>query len=382
MERPEFKSLRRAYGFDEVSIVPGDVTINPEQTNTELTIGEHVLKIPVMAAALDALSSPKTAILMSQLGGVAVLNLEGLQTRYEKPEDVLDEIAAAAPGKEATAVLQRVYNTPIQDKFVAQRVKEIKRTGALCAVSMTPAMTKRLAPVAVEAGADIVVVASTVTTARHVSKSVKGLVLQDLIKQLKVPVMAGNTVSFSTALELMETGISGLLVGVGPGAICTTREVIGVGVPQVTATLDCAAAREEYFKRTGRYVPIITDGGIRTGGDLCKSFASGADGVMLGSELAGADEAPGQGYSWGMASPHMDLPRGTRIKVKRKGPLKKVLFGPSTTSDGTENYVGALKTCMGYTGSNTIREMQQCEVVIAPAIRTEGKYLQMTQNVN
>lgn len=382
MERPEFKSLRRAYGFDEVSIVPGDVTINPEQTNTELVIGEHVLKIPILAAALDALVSPKTAILMSQLGGMAVLNLEGLQTRYEKPEDILDEIAEASPGHDATKVLQRVYNTPVQEKFVAQRVREIKKAGALCAVSMTPAWTKRLAPVAVEAGADIVVVASTVTTARHISKSVKGLVLQDLIKQLKVPVLAGNTVSFSTALELMETGISGLLVGVGPGAICTTREVIGVGVPQVTATMDCAAARQEYYKRTGRYVPIITDGGIRTGGDLCKSFASGADGVMLGSELSGADEAPGRGYSWGMASPHMDLPRGTRIKVSKKGPLKKILFGPSTTSAGTENYVGALKTCMGYCGAQTVHDLQQCEVVIAPAIRTEGKYLQMTQNIN
>ncbi|MSQ26028.1 MAG: GuaB3 family IMP dehydrogenase-related protein [Dehalococcoidia bacterium] len=381
MDRPQFKTIRRAYGFDEIAIVPGDVTVNPDQTSTELHIGEVTLRIPIFAAALDALVSPKTAALMSELGGLAVMNLEGLQTRYDKPDEVLEEIAKVAP-KEATTTLQRLYSAPIQDRYVADRVREIKRAGALCAVSMTPATTKRLAAVAVEAGADIIVVQSTVTTARHISKSMKGLVISDLVQSIKAPVLVGNAVSYSSSLELMETGIAGLLVGVGPGAICTTREVIGVGVPQVTATMDCAAAREEYYRRTGRYVPIITDGGIRTGGDLCKSFASGADGVMLGSQLAGCTEAPGRGYSWGMASPHMDLPRGTRIKVGQKGPLKKILFGPSTTSDGTENYVGALKTCMGYCGAVTIRDLQRAEVIVAPAIRTEGKYLQMTQSVN
>lgn len=381
MERPQFKTVRRAYGFDEIAIVPGDVTVNPDQTNTELHIGEVTLRIPIFAAALDALVSPKTVVLMSELGGLAVMNLEGLQTRYEKPDEVLEEIAKVSP-KDATTMLQKVYAAPIQDKYVGDRVREIKRAGALCAVSMTPASTKRLAAVAVEAGADIIVVQSTVTTARHISKSAKGLVISDLVRDIRAPVLVGNAVSYSSALELMETGICGLLVGVGPGAICTTREVIGVGVPQVTATMDCAAAREEYHRRTGRYVPIITDGGIRTGGDLCKAFASGADGVMLGSQLAGCIEAPGRGYSWGMASPHMDLPRGTRIKVGQKGTLKKILFGPSTTSDGTENYVGALKTCMGYCGAATIRDLQRAEIIVAPAIRTEGKYLQMTQSVN
>ncbi len=380
MERPQFKPLRRAFGFDEVSIVPGDVTINPDQACTKLAIGPHTLEVPIIAAALDALVSPKTAAIMARLGGMAVMNLEGIQTRYDRPDDVLEQIANV-PQAEATALLQKVYSAPVNDQYVGDRVRETKDLGALCAVSVTPANTKRLAPLAVEAGADIVVVQSTVTTARHISKSPRGLIISELIEQIKVPVMVGNAVSFSGALELMETGIHGLLVGVGPGAICTTREVIGVGVPQVTATLDCAAARQEYYRRTGRYVPIITDGGIRTGGDLCKAIASGADGVMLGSQLASADEAPGRGYSWGMASPHADLPRGTRIKVGRRGSLKKILYGPASVSDGTENYVGALKTCMGYCGSFTIKDLQRCEVVIAPAIRTEGKYIQMTQDL-
>ena len=378
MERPQFKPLRRAYGFDEVSIVPGDVTINPEQTNPELVIGKHRLKIPVIAAALDALSSPETAIAMTKLGGMAVMNLEGLQTRYEKPGEVLEAIASV-PSEEATAILQETYARPIEERFIGQRVEEIKNGGGLAAVSVTPANTKRFAPAAVEAGADIVVVQSTVTTARHVSKSPRGLIISELISQLRVPIVVGNAVSFSAALELMETGIDGLLVGVGPGAICTTREVIGVGVPQVTATLDVAAARQEFLRRTGKYVPIITDGGIRTGGDLCKAIASGADGVMLGSQLAACDEAPGRGHSWGMASPHMDLPRGTRVRVGSKGSLEKILFGPSTTSDGTENYIGALRTCMGYCGAYTVQDLQQCEVVVAPSVRTEGKYLQITQ---
>ena len=379
MERPQFKQLRRAYGFDEVAIVPGDVTINPDQTDIHLTIGPHTFDIPILAAALDALSSPKTAIEMHKLGGLAVLNLEGLQARYENPDQILEEIATV-PQDEATPLLQKVYSAPIQEEYLGQRIREVKKGGALCAVSVTPANTKKFAPMAVEAGADIVAVQSTVTTARHISKSLRGLIISELIEQIKVPVIVGNTVSFSSALELMETGIDALLVGVGPGAICTTREVVGVGVPQVTATLDCAAAREEYLRRTGRYVPIITDGGIRTGGELCKAIASGADGVMLGTHLAQAKEAPGRGFSWGMASAHMDLPRGTRVKVATHGSLRQILFGPATLSDGTQNFVGALRTCMGVCGAFTIADMQRCEVIIAPAIRTEGKYLQLTQN--
>ncbi len=381
MERPHFKQLRRAYGFDEVAIVPGDVTINPDQTDIHLTIGPHTFEVPIFAAALDALSSPKTAIEMHKLGGLAVMNLEGFQTRYDDPEEILDEIAAV-PQDQATAVLQKIYAAPIKEEYLGKRVREVKKGGAVCAVSVTPANTKKFAPMAVEAGADIIVVQSTVTTARHVSKSLRGLIISELIEQIKVPVMVGNTVSFNAALELMETGIDAMLLGVGPGAICTSREVLGIGVPQVTATLDCAAAREEYLRRSGRYVPIITDGGIRTGGDLCKAIASGADGVMLGTHLAQATEAPGRGFSWGMASPHMDLPRGTRVKVGTRGSLKQILFGPSSVSDGTQNFVGALRTCMGTCGAFTIADMQRAELIVAPAIRTEGKYLQLTQNFN
>lgn len=380
MERPQFKALRRAYGFDEVALVPGEITINPDQTSVELNVGNVTIKTPVMAAALDAVASPEFSIQMHKQGGIAVMNLEGIQTRYANPEDAFHEIVTAPPDK-AAAVIQKVYSAPIQPNLVAERVKQVKAAGALCAVSSTPAMTKKFAPAAVEAGADIYVVQSTVTTARHVSKSEKGLVFSELIKSIKAPVMVGNCVTFNTALELMETGIAGLLVGVGPGAICTSREVLGIGVPQVTATLDCAAAREEFYRRTGKYVPIITDGGIRTGGDVCKSFACGADGIMLGSSLAQSNEAPGKGYSWGMAAPNPVLPRGTRIKVGTVGPLKKILFGPTSKSDGTENFMGALHIAMGMCGAFTIRDMHKVEVVIAPAIKTEGKHYQMLGSV-
>ena len=256
-------------------------------------------------------------------------------------------------------------------------MEEIKKNGAKCAVSVTPASTKRLAPMAAEAGADMVVVQSTVTTARHVSKSERGLKFPELLEMVDVPVLVGNCVSFDVALELMETGIHGVLVGVGPGAACTTREVTGVGVPQVTATLDCAAARQEYFDRTGRYVPIITDGGIRTGGDLCKAFACGADAVMLGTPLAQSEEAPGMGYNWGMANPHAALPRGTRVRVGVKGSLEQILFGSTSLTDGTQNLIGALRICMGMVGASTIQEMHAAEVVMAPSIKTEGKHYQL-----
>jgi len=265
----------------------------------------------------------------------------------------------------------------MRENLISTRVEEVKRNGATCAVSFTPANTKRMAPVAVEAGADIIVVQSTVTTARHTSKSAIGLRFPELLEMINVPVLVGNCVSYDVTMELMETGIHGVLIGVGPGAACTTREVTGVGVPQVTATLECAAAREEYQKRTGRYVPIITDGGIRTGGDLCKTFACGADAVMLGTPLAQAQEAPGAGNNWGMAAPHPALPRGTRVNVGVKGPLEQILFGPSSLTNGTQNLIGALRVCMGMVGATTIRDMHSVDVVVAPAIKTEGKHLQM-----
>ena len=376
MEVPQFKEFRRAYGFDEISIVPGSVTINPEMSQTDFSLDGITLSIPVLAAAMDAIVSPDFAVLMSELGGLAVMNLEGIQTRYEDPQEALVGIAET-PQEEVTALLQKLYSAPIREDLMGVRVHEMKRNGALGAVSVTPANTKRLAPLAAEAGADIIVVQSTVTTARHISKSARGLRFPELLEMVNVPVLVGNCVSYDVALELMETGIHGVLVGVGPGAACTTREVTGVGVPQVTATLDCAAAREEYYRRSGRYVPIITDGGIRTGGDLCKTFACGADAVMLGTPLAQAEEAPGMGYNWGMANPHAALPRGTRVKVGVTGTLEQILNGPTSLTDGTQNLIGALRVCMGMTGAVTIRDMHRAEVVIAPSIKTEGKHHQL-----
>jgi len=374
---PQFKEIRRAYGFDEVAIAPGSVTINPEMTSTDFSINGITLTTPVLGAAMDAVASPKFASTMDALGGMAVMNLEGVQTRYDDPDSKLEEIIAA-PLSDVTSLLQKVYSEPIQDRLVGERVQEIKKSGAKCAVSVTPANTKRLAPIAAEAGADVIVVQSTVTTTKHISNSSRGLRFPELLELVTVPVLVGNCVSYNVALELMETGIHGVLVGVGPGAACTTREVTGVGVPQVTATLDCATAREEYFRRTGRYVPIITDGGIRTGGDLCKAFACGADAVMIGTPLAQAVEAPAAGFNWGMANPHPALPRGTRVKVGVKGTLEQLFFGPTSVTDGTQNLIGALQICMGMVGASNIKEMHEvAEIIVAPSIKTEGKHYQL-----
>ncbi|MDI6815262.1 MAG: GuaB3 family IMP dehydrogenase-related protein [Dehalococcoidales bacterium] len=379
MATPQFKQLRRAYGFDEVAIVPGDITINPDQTNIEFKLDDFTFSIPILAAAMDAVTDVNFVTLMSKLGGLAVLNLEGVQTRYDNPQEVLDEIAQASDA-EATPLLQKVYSQPIKENLIGERIREIKKAGAVCAVSVAPANTKRFAPIAAEAGADIFVVQSTVTTARHISKSYRGLIFPELRKSIPMPIIVGNCVSYSACLELMRTGISGVLVGVGPGAACTTREVLGVGVPQVTATMECAAARDEYLRESGRYVPLITDGGISNGGDLCKAFAVGADAVMLGSILAQAKEAPGRGYHWGMSQPHPALPRGTRIRVGTTGTLEQILFGPASVTDGSQNLVGALRTAMGICGAFTIPEMQKVEVVIAPAITTEGKWWQLSRS--
>ena len=377
MGRRLFKELERAYGFDEVAIVPGQVTINPELTSTRMTIGGLDFDIPILASAMDGAVSPRFATLMHEMGGLGVLNAEGLYTRYEDPYSTLEEIISM-PREEVTHFLQQVYSQPIQDNLIGQRVQEIKSTGSVCAVSFTPQNTKRMSPVAVEAGADIVVVQSTVTTARHMSKSYRGLIFSELIEALNVPVVVGNCVTYEVATELMETGIDGILVGVGPGAACTTREVVGVGVPQVTATLECAAAREDFFRRTGRYVTVITDGGFRTGGDVCKAIASGADAVMLGTPFAQSEEAPGRGYNWGMANPHPELPRGTRIDVGTKGTLEQILYGPTSATDGTQNFVGALRVGMGMCGAYTIRDLHKAQMVIAPSIKTEGKFFQMS----
>ena len=379
MSEPQFKQLRRAYGFDEVAIVPGDVTINPDQTDVGFKIDDLAFTIPIIASAMDAVTDVNFAIRMGQVGGLAVLHLEGVQTRYDNPREVLSAIAQA-PQVEITTLLQKIYSQPIKENLIGERIKAIKKGGATCAVSALPANTKNFVPLAAEAGADIFVVQSTVTTARHVSRSYRGLIFSELCQSVKIPVIVGNCVSYSTCLEIMRTGISGILVGVGPGAACTTREVLGVGVPQITATIDCAAARDEYFRESGRYVPIITDGGFRKGGDLCKALVAGADAVMLGSIFAQTREAPGLGYHWGMSHPHPALPRGTRIKVGSTATLEQILFGPTSVTDGSQNLVGAIRTAMGVCGASTIQEMHRAEMIVAPAIITEGKSWQMSQS--
>jgi IMP dehydrogenase len=379
MAKPKFRELRRSYGFDEVAIVPGDVTVNPDQTQIDLRIGKITFPIPVLASFMDGVVDVSFAIQLNKLGGLAVLSLEGVQTRYENPEEVLAEIARAK-ADEVTSLMQKIYAQPIKENLIGERIKAIKKGGAVCAVSATPSNTKRFAPLSVEAGTDIFVVGSTVTTARHISKSQQGLSLTELCKSIPIPVVVGNCVSYSSCLELLRTGVAGILVGVGPGAACTTRTVLGVGVPQITATIDCAAARDAYQRESGKCVPIITDGGFRNGGDICKAFAAGADAVMLGSIFAQAKEAPGHGYNWGMANPHPALPRGTRIKVGTTGTLEQILFGPTSVTDGSQNLIGALRAAMGVCGAVNIKEMHRAELVIAPAITTEGKAWQMSQS--
>ena len=376
LPRVQVKELRRTYGFEEVAIVPGDVTTNPELSVPNFEVGPYQFTIPIMASAMDAIVSPAFAGLMAKAGGLGVMNLEGVYGRYEDPQAAIDEVSAA-PREKVTEVLQKVYTAPLQDNLVAERVRDIKDTGAVVAVSVTPQNAKRLAPLAVEAGAQIIVVQSTVTTARHISNSYTGLRFSDLVSMIDAPVLVGNTVTYSATLELMEQGVQGIFVGVGPGAACTTRDVTGMGVPQVSATLECAAARDEFYATTGKYVSIITDGGIRTGGDLCKAIASGADAVMIGTPFAQTNEAPGQGFNWGMASPHPALPRGTRINVGMQASLDQVLFGPSHRTDGTQNLVGALKVSMSMVGAQTIPEFhEKAELVVAPTIATEGKVFQ------
>jgi IMP dehydrogenase len=379
MTAPQFKQLRRAYGFDEVAIVPGDITVNPEGTNIDFKIEEQTFSIPIVAAAMDAVTDVDFSIKFNQMGGMAVLNLEGVQTRYENPQEVLAEIVHT-PQSEVTTLLQKIYAESIKDNLVGERVAQIKKGGAVCVAATAPANTKRLAPIAAEAGADIYVVQSQITSARHISKSYRGLIFEELREMIGIPIVVGNCVSYTACLELMRAGVSGVFIGVGPGAACTTREVLGVGVPQITATIDAAAARETFFKETGRYIPIITDGGFHKGGDLCKAYVAGADAVMIGSILAQAAEAPGQGYNWGMANPHPALPRGTRIKVGTSGTLEQILFGPTSVTNGTQNLIGALRTAMGVCGVTTIAEMHQAELVIAPAITTEGKAWQLAQH--
>ncbi len=374
------RRARRCYGFDEIALVPGSCTINPTEVDMGFSVGGMKFKIPIVAAAMDGVVDVTFAAEMSRLGGLAVLNLDGIQTRYENPEVVLEQISKASP-QEATGLIQSVYQKPLKEKLVAKRVKEIKQKKGIACVSCIPAHAEKFAKYAVSAGADMFVIQSTVTTLKHVATQYKSLDLAKFIKNVKIPVILGNCVTYETTLELMETNPAGLLIGVGPGAACTTRGVLGIGVPQVTATVDAAAARDFHFKRSGRYVPIITDGGMNRGGDICKAFASGADAVMIGSSFARAQEAPGRGYHWGMATSNVNLPRGTRIYVGTTGSLKELLFGPAKVDDGSQNLMGALMTSMGSLGAANIKQMQNVEIIIAPSIQTEGKIFQASQRV-
>lgn len=374
------REARRAYGFDEIALVPGAVTVNPEEVQLTTHIGSAKLEIPFMASAMDGVVDSKFAVAMGKQGGLGVLNLDGIHSRYENVDEVYEKIAAAPP-ESATELVQKLYKEPIKEKLIAKRVSEIKAGKVLAAVSCIPQNAEKFGKIAEEAGADVFFVQSTVTTVKHVASKYKVVDLKKLVAGFKIPVVLGNTVSYDACLDLFETGCAGVLVGVGPGAACTSRGVLGIGVPQVTATVDCAAARDFYFKRTGRYVSIITDGGMNMGGEICKAFASGADAVMVGSAFARAKEAPGRGYHWGMATPHHNLPRGTRIHVGTSGTLEEILYGPARTDDGTQNLVGALRTCMGTVGAQNIKELQLTELIIAPAIQHEGKIFQKAQRV-
>ncbi|MEW6007696.1 MAG: GuaB3 family IMP dehydrogenase-related protein, partial [bacterium] len=321
------RRARRAYGFEEVAIVPGKITIDPDYVDTSWKIGKAKFQIPIIASAMDGVMDVKMASLMTKLGGFGVLNLEGIQTRYENPESAIEMIVNADPD-DATNILQKVYEEPIKEALIGKRISEIKKQGGFACVSSIPQRAERFGEIAKEAGVDMFVVQATVTTVKYISGEKPSLDFSKLKKKLNLPIVVGNCVGYDTALEIMETGIDGILVGVGPGAACTTRGVLGVGVPQITSTVDCAAARDFYYKKSARYVPIITDGGMRIGGEICKAFAAGADAVMIGSAFSKASEAPGKGYHWGMATPHRNLPRGTRIKTGISGSLEQILYGP------------------------------------------------------
>jgi len=375
------KTARRAYGIDEIALVPGLRTLDPSLANTTLTLGGIEREIPIIASAMDGVVDVTTAVTLSELGAMGVLNLEGINTRYDDPNPVLDKIASVGKD-EFVSLMQQLYAQPIDPELITKRVKEIKDRGGIAAVSATPVGAIKYGQVAAEAGADLFFVQGTVVSTDHLSpESVAPLDLAKFCQEMPIPVILGNCVTYDVALNLMRAGAAGLLVGIGPGAACTSRGVLGVGVPQPTAIADCAAARDTYHQETGNYIPVIADGGIITGGDICKCLACGADGVMIGSPLARAKEAPGRGYHWGMATPSPVLPRGTRIRVGSTGTLEQILRGPAQLDDGTHNLLGALKTSMGTLGAQTISEMQQVEVVIAPSLLTEGKVYQKAQQL-
>ncbi len=374
------KKARRAYGFDDIAIVPSRRTRDAEDVDIGWKLGPYLLELPLLASAMDGVVSPTIAIQIGKLGGLAVLNLEGIWTRYADADKQLDRIAKSTPG-EATKLMQQLYSEPVKPELVAQRIQEIKAADVLAAASLTPQRVREHHAIALEAGLDILVIQGTVVSAEHVSSVVEPLNLKEFIASLPIPTIVGGCASYQAALHLMRTGAAGVLVGVGPGAACTTRGVLGVGVPQATAIADAAAARIQHLLETGQYCNVIADGGMRTGGDIAKAIACGADAVMIGSPLAKAKEAPGRGYHWGMATFHASLPRGTRVKTDQIGTLEQIVLGPAFDNDGTTNLMGALRTSMATTGYETIHDFQKAEIMFAPALQTEGKKLQREQGV-
>jgi IMP dehydrogenase len=371
---------RRAYGFDEIAIVPSRRTRDTDDVDISWQFNEFHFELPMLASAMDAVVDVKTAALIGELGGLGVLNLEGLQTRFEDPVPIYEEIASL-PASEATRGIQRLYQEPLKPELIGRRIEQIKQAGVVAAASLTPQRVEQYYPIALEAGLDILVIQGTVISAEHVSSKTEPLNLKQFIADLPIPTIVGGCASYSTALHLMRTGAVGVLVGVGPGAACTTRGVLGIGVPQATALADASAARVRHLTETGNYCHVIADGGMRTGGDIAKAIACGADAVMIGSPVASCKEAPGKGYHWGMATFHPELPRGTRVKTDQRWTLREILVGPAHENDGTVNLFGALRMSMATCGYETIKEFQRAELMVAPALRTEGKNLQFSQGV-
>jgi IMP dehydrogenase len=374
------KKARRAYGFDDVAIVPSRRTRDPDDVDISWKLGDYRFELPLMASAMDGVVSPETAGILGKLGGLAVLNLEGIFTRYEDADEQLERIASL-PKDEATREMQDIYRAPIQPELVAQRIREIKDHGVVVAASLTPQRVRDYYELALDAGLDVMVIQGTVVSAEHVSTSAEPLNLKEFIADVPVPVVVGGCASFHTGLHLMRTGAAGVLVGVGPGAACTTRGVLGIGVPQATAIADVAAARSTHMLETGEYCQVIADGGMRNGGDVAKAVACGADAVMIGSPLARAYEAPGRGFHWGMATFHPTLPRGARVATTQNGTLEEILVGPARENDGTFNLMGGLRTSMATCGARDLAEFNRVELMVAPALQTEGKHLQRDQAV-
>ena len=375
------KVVRRAYGIDEIALVPGGCTVDPDIVDTSWRIGSIKRDIPIIASAMDGVVDVDMAVNLSKMGALGVLNLEGVQTRYENPKTVLEQISQVSKDN-FVPLMQEIYSQPIKKELIRKRIEEIKKKGGIASVSGTPLATLKFKEIIQDAGADLFFLQATVVSTEHIGpEGSQRLDLKELCKTMRIPVIVGNCVTYNVAIDLMRAGASAVLVGIGPGAACTSRGVLGVGIPQATAVTDCAAARDQYERETGKHIPILADGGIITGGDICKCIACGADAVMIGSPIARAQEAPGNGFHWGMATPSPVLPRGTRIKVGSTGSLKRIILGPALLDDGTHNLLGAIKTSMGTLGAKTIQEMQKVEIVVAPALLTEGKVYQKAQQL-